>query len=119
MEHLLSNVVYMSTFKMIDKTLNRRLSNRPICILHYTDDQLDGSKQMDIMYLDMSEALNKVDHAKLPHYSNTSKLHDWFCSYRRECKQQVTVLGATSQELLVTYGLILFLRFVDYLPNTV
>ena len=79
----------------------------------------------------MSKAFHKVDHTKLlgrlHQYGITGKLHDWFRSYLQGRKQQVTVLGATSRELPVTSGVqqgpllgqILFLLFVDDLPNTV
>ena len=59
----------------------------------------------------MSKAFDEVDRTKLlgrlHQYGITGKLHDWFCSYLQGRKQQVTVLGATSRELL------------DDLPNTV
>ena len=72
-----------------------------------------------------------MDHTKLlgklHQYGITGKLHHWFRSYLQGRKQQVTVLGATSRELPVTSGVqqgpllgqILFLLFVDDLPNTV
>ena len=34
-------------------------------VLHYIGGQLDAGKQMDIIYLDMSKAFDKVDHTKL------------------------------------------------------
>ena len=100
-------------------------------VLRYIGGQLDASKQTDIIYLDKSKAFDKVDHTKLlgrlHQYGITSKLHDWFRSYLQWRKQKVTVPGATSREFPVTFGvpqgsvlgLILFLLFVDDLPNTV
>ena len=77
-------------------------------VLHYIGGQLDAGKQIDIIYLDMSKAFDKVDHTKLlgrlHQYGITGKLHDWFRSYLQGRKQQVTVLGATSRELPVTSG---------------
>ena len=72
-------------------------------VLHYIGGQLDAGKQIDIIYLDMSKAFDKVDHTKLlgrlHQYGITGKLHDWFRSYLQGRKQQVTVFGATSREL--------------------
>ena len=78
-------------------------------VLHYIGGQLDAGKQIDIIYLDMSKAFDKVDHTKLlgrlHQYGITAgKLHGWFRSYLQGRKQQVTVLEATSRELPVTSG---------------
>ena len=100
-------------------------------VLHYIGGKLDGGKQIDIIYLDMSKAFYKVDHTnllgRLHQYGITAKLHDWFRSYLQGRKQQVAVLKATFRELPVTSGVpqasllgpIMFLLFVDDLPNTV
>ena len=53
-------------------------------VLHYIGGQLDAGKQIDITYLDMSKAFDKVDHTKLlvrlHQYGITGKLHDRFRS---------------------------------------
>ena len=50
---------------------------------------------INIMYLDLSKAFDKVDHTKLlgrlQQYGISGKLHDWFRSYLQGRKQQVTV----------------------------
>ena len=93
-----------------------------ISVLHYTGGQLDAGKQVDIIYISHAKLLERFHQ-----YSITSKLHDWFRSCLQGSKEQVTVLGVTSRELPVTSGVtkgcllgpILFLLFVDDLPNTV
>ena len=54
-----------------------------------------------IKYLDMSNAFDKVGHAKLLgrlyQYGITGKLHDWFRSCLQGSNEQVFVLGVTSR----------------------
>ena len=54
-------------------------------VLHCIGGQIDAGKQIDIIYLDMSKAFDKVDNPKLlgrlHQYGITGKLHDWFRSY--------------------------------------
>ena len=60
-------------------------------VLNYIGSQLNAGKQIDIIYLDMNKALDKVDHTKLlgrlHQYSITGKLHDWFRSYLHGCNR--------------------------------
>jgi len=79
----------------------------------------------------MSKAFDKVDHPKLLdklcQFEIASSLRNWFKSYLHDRKQCVTVLGTTSEQLSVTSGVpqgsllgpMLFLLFVDDLPDTV
>jgi len=50
-----------------------------ISVLHYIGGQLDAGKQIDIIYLDMSKAFDKVDHTKLlgrlQQYGISGKFH--------------------------------------------
>ena len=73
-------------------------------VLHYMGGQLDAVKQIDIIYLDMSKAFDKVDHTKLlgrlHQYGITGKLHDWFRSYLQGRKKQVTTRVPTRADIV-------------------
>ncbi|CAB4010142.1 Hypothetical predicted protein [Paramuricea clavata] len=84
---------------------------------------LDRGEQIDVIYLDMSKAFDRVNHKilieKLRHLGLTNLVR-WFKSYLYRRRQQVTVLGATSPTLPVTSGVpqgsilgsVLFLLYV-------
>ncbi|CAB4015325.1 Hypothetical predicted protein, partial [Paramuricea clavata] len=101
-------------------------------ILDYIGSLLDGDKQTDVIYMDMSEAFDKVHHkyliSKLSNvYGISGKLLRLFESYLINRKQRVTVLGATSSARPVLSGVpqgsilgpILFLLYASDLPDAV
>ena len=71
----------------------RSCLTRLTSVLHYIGGQLDAGKQIDIIYLDMSKAFDKVDHTKLlgrlHQYGITGKLHDWFRSYLQDASNRL------------------------------
>ncbi|CAB4033903.1 Hypothetical predicted protein [Paramuricea clavata] len=78
-------------------------------VLDYIGSLLDGGKQTDVVYMDMSKAFDKVHHkyliSKLRNvYGISGKLLRWFESYLINRKQRVTVLGATSSARPVLSG---------------
>ncbi|CAB3994070.1 Hypothetical predicted protein [Paramuricea clavata] len=92
---------------------------------------LDRGEQIDVIYLDMSKAFDRVNHEilieKLRHLGFKTNLLRWFKSYLYHRRQQVTVLGATSPTLPVTSGVpqgsilgpVLFLLYVNDLPDKI
>ena len=76
-------------------------------VFDYIGRELDLGKQVDVVYLDMSKAFDRVSHMQL-----LKRLRDfgfggtlnWFRSYLKDRRQQTTVLGARSSALPVTSG---------------
>ena len=93
--------------------------------------KLDNSKQIDVIYLDMSKAFDKVSHAQLMHrlheFGFRGNLLNWFSSYLSNRYQQTTIGGATSRPLAVTSGVpqgsilgpLLFLLYENHLSESV
>jgi hypothetical protein len=100
-------------------------------VLDHIERDLDRGKQIDVLYLDMSKASDKVSHAKLLHrlreFGFGGSILKWFGSYLTNRYQQTTVHGATSRPLPVTSGVpqgsilgpLLFLLYVNRLSNSV
>ena len=91
---------------------------------------LDDGKQVDMIYMDMSMAFDKVNHGclllKLHEFGFEGSLLQWFSYYLTGRYQRVTVLGETSDPLPVSSGApqgsmlgpMLFLIYVTNLPRS-
>jgi hypothetical protein len=70
--------------------------------------QLDRGKQIDVIYLDISKAFDKVSHKRLllrlREFGFGDNILNWFRSYLQDRRQQTTILGATSLPSQVTSG---------------
>ena len=60
------------------------------------------------VFIDLQKAFDTVNHLilihKLEHYGIRGVELDWFSSYLSNCKKYVSVNGATSDYLDITYG---------------
>ena len=65
-----------------------------------------GWKQVDMIYMDMSKAFDKVNHGcllqKFHEFGFVGSILQWFSSYLMDRYQRVTVLGETSDTLPVS-----------------
>ena len=100
-------------------------------VLDHIGSLLDNGEQIDVVYMDMSKAFDKVSHGRLLHklreFGCGGTLLQWFSSYLTDRRQRVTVAGVTSDPLPVGSGVpqgsilgpALFLLFVNDLPDAV
>ena len=114
--------------------LSKAVKQRPnywkliiIIILH----SLAKGKEVDVLYLDLSKAFDKVDHllllAKLKGYGISAFLLKWFRSYLADGAERVVLEGVYSDWLPVTSGVpqgsilgpLLFPVFVNNMPDYV
>ena len=62
--------------------------------------ELDRSKQINVLYLNMSKVFDKESHNQFLHrlraFGFEGSILKWFASYSTNLYQQTTVLGATS-----------------------
>ncbi len=76
--------------------------------LDYVGACLDNGGQVDMVYLDMSKAFDRINHKRLMQKLANSgiggNLLKWFRSYLTDRRQHVTVLGVTSKTLPVCSG---------------
>ena len=93
--------------------------------------KIDDGKQVDMIYMKMSKAFDKVNQGcllqKFHEFGFGGSLLQWFSSYLMGQCQRVTVLGETSDTLPVSPGIpqgsilgpMLFLIYVNNLPDSV
>ena len=135
-ERCMSNTIKDHVFRQINPCQHgfvsrRSCSTQLIEVIEHIGRLLDRGKQVDVIYLDMSKAFDKVSHKRL-----LSRLRDfgfggnilkWFSSYLNNRYQQTTAFGVTSEPLLLTSGVpqgsilgpILFLLYENDLTSAV
>ena len=136
MERCVFNSVKDRVFSLIDSSQHAFITGRScvtqlVEVLDYIGSQLDNGGQVDVIYLDMSKAFDKVSDRKLlwklRDYGFSGNLLAWLESYLHDRMQRVTALGVNSQALPVTSGVsqgsilgpMLFLLYVNSLPGAI
>ena len=70
--------------------------------------KLDNGEQIDVIYIDMSKAFDKISHSQLVdrqhEFGFRGNILKWFSLYLSNRYQQTTVLRATCRRLAVTSG---------------
>ena len=80
----------------------RSYTTQLVEVLHYFGSILDSGQQTDMIFMDMSNAFDKVSHTglmnKLRKYNIGGSLLRWFTSYLHDRQQRVTTLCTTSSK---------------------
>ena len=87
---------------------NRVYITQLVEVLDRIGRELDHGKQIDVLYLDLSKAFDRVSQAKLLHrlrqFGFRGNILKWFRSYLSNRRQRTTISGTTSKSLPVTSG---------------
>ena len=113
MENCVFNPIKDHVYSLIDSSQHGFITGRScvtqlVEVLDHISSQLDNGGQVDVIYLDMSKACDKVSYRKLLRklcdYGFSGKLLDWLESYLHDRRQRVMALGVNLQALPVTLG---------------
>ena len=107
----------------------RSIVTRLVTVFHEISSILDGSGQVDMLYLDFSKAFDSVSHRLLIHKLQSFGFHShlltWFKAYLMRREQRVVVDSSNSDWLPVLSGVpqgsilgpMLFLCYINDMPS--
>ena len=134
MERALFNIVFPQIKDQIHHLQHGFVKGRStvtqlVTVFHEISSILDGSGQVDMLYLDFSKAFDSVSHRLLIHKLQSSGFHshllNWFKAYLMGREQRVVVDSLNSDWLPVLSGVpqgsilgpMLFLCYINDMPS--